>query len=131
MRVRRNPPATHNEPLRSHVTRVGFNLTIGRTHIAALVYLNESFQRGYMNAHKGAESHRRLFNLFATGMAGCQTRGLVVHHYDYDHRDEGLQWHYTITRAGQLIIELLRESGLYAEYAGALPVATQDEQEAS
>lgn len=30
-----------NDLLRSHVTRVGFDLTLGKTHIAALVLLNE------------------------------------------------------------------------------------------
>lgn len=127
-RVRRQRPQT-NEPLRAHVTRVGFDLTLGRSHIAALVYLNESLNHGGDYHYRFADiapDKRRLFNLWAPGIGGCITRGLVLHHYDERHRDEGLGWHYTLTRAGSLVVDLLRECGLYDEYAGALPAARRE-----
>lgn len=112
-----------NGLLRDHVTRVGFDLSLGRTHIAGLVLLNESLtQRRYIPAHKSPDAvARRTFSWFASGIQGCCTRGLVVHHYRQDKQDGGLKWHYTITKAGKLVIDLLKEAGVYQEYAGALP----------
>lgn len=111
-----------NDLLRAHVTRVGFDLTLGKTHIAALVVLNESLrQKRYIRTTQTPVGMRRTFAHFASGMEGCITRGLVVHHYNEKHRDDGLRWHYTITTAGKLVIGLLTEAGLYQEYADALP----------
>jgi hypothetical protein len=122
-RIRRAP--VHNGALRDHVTRVGFDLTLGRSHIAALVFLNEALLRGeYINSNKAEPSKRRIFALFAHAMGGCITRGLVIHHFDPSASRAGeksMAPHYTITRAGELVVELLRETGLYEEYAVALP----------
>lgn len=112
-----------NEALRAHVTRVGFDLSLGRTHVAALVYLNESIAQG-RHFHKIEGPLRRTFALWASGIHGCEVRGLTVHHYSPDAPrgiDVGLAPHYSLTRAGELVVELLRESGLYDEYAAALP----------
>lgn len=112
-----------NDLLRDHVTRVGFDLSLGRTHVAGLVYLNESLaQRRYIPSNRVVSpTARRAFACFASGISGCISRGLVLHHYREDKRDDGLKWHYTITRAGKLVIDLLKETGLYQEYADALP----------
>jgi hypothetical protein len=112
-----------NEALRSHVTRVGFDLTLGKTHIAALVYLNECLkQRRYIPAHKTENRPlRHTFAFFASGAHGLQDRGLILHHYRPDKHDAGLKWHYTITKAGKLVVALLQEAGIYQEYADALP----------
>lgn len=109
-----------NGALRAHVTRVGFDLTLGKTHIAALVYLNESIrQRRYIRT--GGDQRRFGFSHFATGIHGCEDRGLVIHHWRPEKKNEGLKWHYTITKAGKLVISLLQEAGIYQEYADALP----------
>jgi hypothetical protein len=112
-----------NDLLRAHVTRVGFDLSLGKTHVAALVLLNESLsQRRYIPSHKSPDPiARRTFSWFASGLQGCCQRGLVLHHYRHDKRDAGMKWHYTITRAGKLVIDLLKEAGIYQEYADALP----------
>jgi hypothetical protein len=34
--------------------------------------------------------------------------------------DRRTRTHYTITKAGQLVVALLQESGVYSEYAGGL-----------
>lgn len=121
-----------NEALRAHVTRVGFDMSLGKTHIASLVYLNECLaQRRYIASHHASGPLAKAFSWFATGMHGCEDRGLVVHHYQST-RDlppkervqaerQGLKRHYTITKAGRLVINLLKEAGIYQEYAEALP----------
>lgn len=116
-------PEQFNALLREHVTRVGFDLSLGRTHVAALVYLNECLAQGrYIPAqHSDNSVKRRAFAHFASGIAGCAERGLVLHHYRSEKKDGGLKWHYTITKAGKLVIELLKVAGLYQEYADALP----------
>ncbi len=121
-----------NELLRQHVTRVGSDLTLGKTHIAALVYLDQSIKlRTHIDTRHSSQWARRSFANFATGMHGCEDRGLVVHHFR-DTRTlpprekaridaQGMKAHYTITKAGRLVIDLLKEAGIYQEYADALP----------
>lgn len=124
--------------LRAHVTRTGFDLSLGKTHIAALVWLEELRRHKWESTNfrrpsKG--SMGRAFNNFVSGMRGLQDRGLVEHHYDRDRalafgrtnptrrREDGVlqikhdpkTW--KITKAGKLVIGLLKESGLYDEYA--------------
>lgn len=118
-----------NDLLRAHVTRVGFDLSLGKTHIAALVYLNETIrQRRHISTVEQSIPYdkRRTFAHFASGMRGCCERGLVVHHFREKKRDLNLRWHYTITRAGKLVIGLLQEAGLYQEFADALPREQED-----
>lgn len=116
-----------NDLLRAHVTRVGFDLSMGKTHIAALVYLNECLRQKRYIPHNRTTvldpGRYRAFSHFASGIGGCCERGLVLHHYRADKKgkNDGLKWHYTITRAGRLVIDLLKEAGIYQEYADALP----------
>jgi hypothetical protein len=121
-----------NEALRRHVTRIGFDLQLAKSHIAALVYLNEVGRRRWnfaaVHAPRGyLPAHGRAFGHFATGALGLETRGLIEHHPDSDGRakptwqDDGtmdlFSADWTITRAGRLVIDLLKESGLYDEFA--------------
>jgi hypothetical protein len=126
-----------NEFLREHVTRVGFDLSLGRSHVAALVWIDFAIKldrggswnedrrprRNYSHGLGRAHAH------FKTGMNGLQDRGLVVW---TDPRTIKLprgveRWGelparriWRITAAGRLVIGLLREAGLYEEYAAAL-----------
>ena len=128
-----------NEPLRAHVTRVGFDLSLGRTHVAALVWIDITIKldRGGPWSRPAERHPRRNYQHhlghahanFKGGMHGLQDRGLVVW---TDPRTiklpRGMQnfselparriWR--ITPAGRLVIGLLKESGLYEEYAAAL-----------
>jgi hypothetical protein len=121
---------TPNELLRGHLTRVGFDLSLGRTHIAALVYLDQSIRQNkqwHLAGYKISRSMGRAFAHFATATSGLIERGLVVHHWDEKANKlgkGGLKPHYTITKAGQLVIGLLQESGLYEEYAVVLREAS-------
>lgn len=112
-----------NEALRQHVTRVGFDLTLGKTHVAALVYLD--FCTRNRTTLNTAGIGRNIFSWFVPGIRGCGDRGLVVHHYDAEasnKKGDHLGKHYTITPAGKLVIGLLKEAGIWQEYEAALPV---------
>lgn len=132
-------PEPINESLRAHVTRVGFDLSLGRTHIAALVWIDHAIRydkggpwnpridrrprRNY--GHPLARAHAN----FASGMHGLQDRGLVIWtNPDTIKLPRGVaRWDelparriWRITPAGRHVIALLKEAGLYDEYAAAL-----------
>lgn len=115
-----------NPGLRDHVTRVGFNLSLGRTHIAALVELDISLQRDeYINTVHSAKAYRFAFRNDIVGRQGLEDRGLIIHHSDA-HPEPGENFIprrrlFTITEAGKAVITLLKEAGIYQEYAAALP----------
>jgi hypothetical protein len=109
-----------NEALREHVTSNAFVLTLGKTQIAALVYLDACIRsRAYIPTRGGPWSH------FVPGIQGCQRRGLVTYCYDdkWPSKRPGshLGRHYTITKAGRLMRDLLKEAGIWQEYEDALP----------
>jgi len=114
-----------NELLRAHVTRVGFDLSLGHTHISALVDVAFSIRNG---KRVRSVDYSRVHSMFSHATHGLIERGLVRHHYNEKEalgtnfgkaRDKGLGPHYTITPAGKLVVALLKEAGLYDEYASA------------
>lgn len=133
------PQAPINEALRAHVTSAKFVLTLGATHIAALVgverrlrdnrTLEEELASGQLLVRNPAQAHplRRAFRHDATGMAGLIARGLVVHHHPHDggHGDGWIRVkpseYWQITPAGWAVITLLQQAGIWAEYSDALP----------
>lgn len=129
-REKRRPAPTYNKFLREHVTRVGFSLTLAKTHIAALVELAEVYDRkSFDTADIETRSfmrtgpHRHVFSHFVSGIRACMDRGLVLHHFNREKSLNGTAHtrdHYTITAAGSAVITLLKESGLYQEYADSL-----------
>lgn len=103
-----------NDLLRDHVTRVGFNLTLGKTHIETLTYLADW---GDVNP---ADIPRTPASFVGAGH-GLMRRGLLVHIMP-PNRDEpnyrppgaeplGTWW--KITPAGQLVLGLLEEAGIW------------------
>jgi len=132
-----------NEALRAHVTSAKFVLTLGGTHIAALVSVvarladdrtTDEMLRDY-RAGKGplrdidppaGHPLRRAFR--NPGMNGLIERGLLIHTMPYARNgrrgNDTNDWRpseiWTITPAGQAVITLLREAGIWQEYAGAL-----------
>jgi hypothetical protein len=124
-----------NPALRAHVTRVGFDLQLAKSHIAALVYLNEIGRRRWdfaaVNSPRVRSSgYGRAFSMFGIGVFGLEARGLVTHDSAVSHTEhitwdaDGTQHLYSkawaITRAGRLVIDLLKEAGLYDEFAAEL-----------
>jgi hypothetical protein len=116
-----------NDMLRAHVTGTAFHLTLGKTHIAALVHLEEVL--AYEEEH-GATSRRErprdrsrehaALGNFVTGATGLLMRGLVTHTPPPPRTRTDTQpfvdfWQ--ITTAGRLVLELLREAGIWQEYA--------------
>ena len=132
-----------NESLRAHVTRVGFDLTLAKSAIAALVYIDQVL-RNKRDALAVEEPRtgpmRRTFALFAGGARSLIERGLITHtmpakgdaarayvkdanevpHYYWDEDT------YQITEAGRLVIGLLHETGIYEEYARHLQIRGQE-----
>lgn len=128
-----------NEQLRAHVTRVGFDLQIAKTQIACLVYLNlliedkvgerQAVRYQYINWQS-----RYVDSNWVPAMSGLHKRGLTNHKwtpYKHYHPGKGivecpshdprnLKDFYSITKAGYAVIVLLKEAGLYEEYAKAI-----------
>lgn len=121
-----------NEALRAHVTSARFVLTLGATHIAALVHIERSLRHGKSQNenirdrswldHDPPLGHplRPAFRNSVSGMNGLIARGLAVHT-----TPQSANWRpsdiWTITPAGWAVITLLVEAGIWAEYADALP----------
>lgn len=114
-----------NPLLRDHVQRVGFDLQLRQSQIEVLVWLNESSA----SARSEDRFHTRAVRNFVGPAQGLGRRGLVAHVYDEvaaryaPERPPGdlpLRSYYRITRAGELVIELLREAGIYEEHERAL-----------
>lgn len=123
-----------NEILREYVTRTAFNLSLGSCHIASLVYFEELRKVGWdtsMLVNHGSPKNKiqRAFGHLVTGDRGLVERGLITRKHDVGliHKTvdgvEHLLWPtgaVKFTKAGKLVIGLLKESGLYEEYAREL-----------
>lgn len=117
-----------NDLLRAHVTSTAFVLSLGKTHIAALVHLEEALAADLSvndhitaarNGQAPAPKPPHLGN-FTTGASGLIARGLVTHAYvppRTDISDKPFSTFWQITKAGRLVLELLREAGVWQEYA--------------
>ncbi|WP_427422693.1 hypothetical protein [Lysinibacillus fusiformis] len=147
------PERRVNRALRDHVTSANFALVLGSTHIAALVWTDHMLRRNRSFEQDTAEGthadrqppgqalHPRAFANHATGMAGLHRRGLVTRLAE-SHGGEPYQvWGnrtpdeiWEITDAGRLVIGLLAEAGLWAEFGGddaALTTPAPDRPEAT
>jgi hypothetical protein len=124
-----------NLALREHVTRVGFDLALGKTHVAALVTIDTELKYG-QNA-----DWRKLGKLWQSDIIarrGLVARGLIVTHRDLEYERRHKHWsagngryvwdaswphdvhpreRYTVTVAGRAVCVLLEEAGLYEEIA--------------
>src|SRR5688500_18094821 len=119
-----------NEALRQHVTRVGFDLSLGKTHIAHLVWLDlllKANPKGYEKNQFYGRKHR-AFAHSATGAHGLMDRGLIQNIAEQRRRpgenllDMTPRRCFRITPAGRLVINLLKEAGIYQEFAALIPV---------
>lgn len=126
-----------NDLLRSHVTSTAFNLTLGPTHIAALIYVDIVLADGRPAVDEATNTLRtfdrpnwRPWNQFSTGFDGLERRGLVAHICDREREPGENELHmkqsriWEITPAGRAVIVLLKECGLYAEYSAQVPAVT-------
>lgn len=131
-----------NALLRDHITRVGFDLTLTKTQIAVLVYLDllkreviveKSFSKLRQPTRPLNAYARMIDSSFVTGVTGLTRRGLVRHYHDgHKHQnDDHLLMFYTVLKAGEYVIGLLKESGLYEQYATPIAGAFRPERVAA
>jgi hypothetical protein len=125
-----------NELLRDHVTSAAFILSLGKTHVFALVKLDlELTAEVHLDYATLRSVHGGVNRCDISALQGLERRGLIAHVWEankhkygkpsattvsYDYESIPRSAHYNITRAGRLVIDLLKEAGLYAEYAGPL-----------
>ena len=91
-----------NENLRQYVTRVGFNISLTKAQIQELVFMDVVRDKR-VRWLSGAP------NFIVTG-AALRRRGLLA--------DDGLAF----THAGELVVELLKEAGIYTDILDGLTV---------
>jgi hypothetical protein len=121
-----------NELLRSHVTRVGFNLQLSKTQIAALIKLDTDLAdpRPFNEAIRDPSGRidnpgRHILSNSVAALGALVARGLVVHYRPRDGvRDtlnNSLRDTWAITDAGHSVIALLKEAGLWDEVTAEIP----------
>lgn len=105
-----------NEQLRQHVTSQSFMLTMRKTHILAMVATDYAIRNNVKLPS---------FPQFVIGIRGCGNRGLVDHHPPpgINKGNRPFSDYYSITRAGELVRELLKETGLWQEAEKELGIA--------
>lgn len=137
-----------NQQLREHVTRVGFDLNLTKTQIAALVWLDLVIKGKYRQMRRPYKWSDPLGPIaqmanrnWVIGMRACISKGLAEHHYVPPKRDSrgfvipyqlDISKYYKITKAGRLCLDLLKEAGVYQDYAAPIveellpvPISTQ------
>jgi hypothetical protein len=103
-----------NPALREHVTRVGFNLSLTTTQIAILVEINECWAKDRHVVGWGSPwSH------FASTSRALRVRGLVWHEFPECSAEDRYKHppseYFGLTAAGQFVVGLLSEAGLYED----------------
>lgn len=100
-----------NELLRCHVTRTGFNLTLGKTQIMALDQLVQFGHKPFKDWGEERQVYGRSY--FVPAVRGLITRGLVTHTPPMKGvHDQPAKTYYRITKAGWAVHTLLKEAGL-------------------
>jgi len=106
-----------NEPLREHVTSIGFALTLTKTQIYLLVILH--YSKGFKGTcRNGLTASRTYGNRFCVpAMIALERRGLVTripctkNERGYNNLDGDV----VLTKAGHLTVQLLKEAGIYQD----------------
>lgn len=93
-----------NPAFREYVTSTAFNLTLCKTHISALSAIANNNRDAGVN-----------MGLFVPAVNGLIRRGLVIHHMPEKLEFKPFNQVFEITRAGELVLDLLREAGIINE----------------
>lgn len=126
-----------NEAFRATVTDVAFHLSLSRAMCCGLVGLAEAIRENRFSTPEAQGPWARPFANWATTAGALKRRGLIDHHFDEDHSMKqamidggkdamwdpdrvGVRWHYSLTRAGELTCELLKEAGIYQDIVPGL-----------
>lgn len=116
-----------NGALRQWARGISFTIAMGRRQVYTLIQLHLSAERKYGSMMVG-DRHRDTRH-FVTSMHCLQDRGLVIAHVWKSEKlrlRAGLHTYsdlYQLTRAGELVIELLKEAGIYEEARAELEAA--------
>jgi len=103
-----------NEALREHVTNIGFNLTLSKSMINLLVLLHH--HRGDANTiHEGGYRYHPVMRTWTATIRSLKERGLITHEIVRDAKGYNVNALFKPTRAGSLVISLLKEAGIYQE----------------
>ena len=119
---------TPNPTLRGYVTRVSFDLSLSHTQVEALVWLD------LMRHHPMSERPRNpaiRFPIahdstwFVSAARKLEAKGLVVHRFRKGDATQTWNEIWSFTRAGDLMVDLLHEAGLYEDVASRMPEIEQ------
>lgn len=115
-----------NDALRAHVTRTGFDLRLGKTHITAMIVISEFWAKDDPDAFRADHRPGRP-STWLTGFRGLEDRGLAWHR-DPPRDRRGITVRNTptsrifgLTEAGEAVKTLLMEAGIWQEYAADIP----------
>lgn len=112
-----------NANLRSHVTSIGFALTLSKNMIDLLVCLDH-FSGDYHEMvsweYRGGNARVRQFGNYVTSFRALESRGLV--YMDLKYTGKGTtklidhdRTRHRLTKAGKLTVGLLKEADIYQE----------------
>lgn len=119
---------TTNAALRQWARGISFTIAMGRCQVFTLVSLHLSADRNHGTQTLVGSMHRHMRSFVVS--AGCLVdRGLVIAHVwqdervrrDAGRRKTGELWQ--LSRAGELVVELLKEAGIYDEVRAELEAA--------
>ena len=114
-----------NQELREYVTRTGFDLRLSKTQIQALVWLDAMANHPANNRTDHREPHPITGSgkWFVVAGDALQRKGLAWHRHFRDVKPDArfiheVPWNkiWGLTDAGRMVISLLMECGLYADY---------------
>ncbi len=132
---------TRNEQLRAHVTRVGFQLSLTKNQIAELVWLDIQLsdprpvgEQIHDGPHLDNTLGRHILSNHIATRSALYDRGLIIHHPPADRTNRDDRWlresmrdRYSFTEAGRLVVELLKQSGLWDDVAAEIPWTVKPE----
>lgn len=117
-----------NAALRQWARGISFTIAMGRRQVFTLISLHLSAEQQHGKATLVGSMHRHMRSFVVS--AGCLVdRGLVDAHVWTDERvrrDAGrlkTKQLWQLTRAGELVIDLLKEAGIYEEVRAELEAA--------
>lgn len=119
-----------NEALRQWARGISFTIAMGRRQVYTLISLHLSAGRDWPSVSTWSivgDRHRQMRH-FITSAHCLIDRGLLVAHVWGTKTMKGKKKvgdHWQVTRAGELVIELLKEAGIYEEVRAELEAADQ------
>lgn len=107
-------PEVPNQQLHEYVTSGVFTMVLHKSHIALLEHVYLFQNRTMMEASITGHGSPLLRRTWVPASHSLQSRGLILHRPEDGMLSNGTKLRdvYKLTKAGQLMIELLKEAGL-------------------